>query len=541
MLKISLINFLSFLVLLGIIPLITLFIQFILVGVHGWKNHYVHCQPYTPNIAVIVPVWNEEDVIASSIDSLMQLDYPRDHLRVYAVDDVSTDGTPKILQQKAEQYPGVVFNLRRPEKIDFGKAAVINHGLNIILNEPWAEAIMIMDADVMLEPDCLSKMARHLADPEINAVTAYIKEGQVPGNLLSHYIGFEYIVAQAATRRAQNVLGTLACLAGGAQLHRRSNLVELGGRVDTSTLAEDTFTTFATQINNHRVVFDGNAVAIAEEPERIYDLWKQRFRWAEGNVQITRHFKKLWFHPHAPGGLGSIFFGLIWFSTMVMPITMIVTSISLNILFFLQGGLSWELFRMFTLISMISYLFTTIFALCIDPQTAKRVWFAGFMFPGVLSLFNMFIAVLPNQVEHLVAFLFNIHGWTVDNSYLLIWLNSWISLCMLFAWCVYRLDRARIPSKLSNFLLLLVGFGPLLCVVTLIAYITQLTQHELKWEKTIKRGKVKPIRTHNRPRYNFSEALALDKKEELRILGCEIILLGALLMLSFLYTYYGIS
>jgi cellulose synthase/poly-beta-1,6-N-acetylglucosamine synthase-like glycosyltransferase len=300
-----LINFLSFLVLLGVIPVITLLIQFLLVGFHGLKNHYSKCRPYTPNVAIIIPVWNEEDVIAASIDSLMQLYYPPDRLRVYAVDDVSADATPQILAIKAQQYPGQVFNVRRPEKIGFGKAAVINHGLGVILSEPWTEAILIIDADVMLEPDALIKMTRHLADPNINAVTAYIKEGQNPGTLVSRFIGFEYIVAQAATRRAQNVLGVMACLAGGAQLHKRSNIEELGGKIDSTTLAEDTFTTFSTQLHRHHVLFDGNAVAIAEEPSRIYELWKQRFRWAQGNIQITRFFRKIWFHPHIPG-FGSV-------------------------------------------------------------------------------------------------------------------------------------------------------------------------------------------------------------------------------------------
>ena len=90
-------------------------------------------------------------------------------------------------------------------------------------------------------------MTRHLAEPAVGAVTAYIKEGSRPGNYLTRFIGYEYITAQAAARRGQNVLGAIACLAGGAQLHTRVNLVARGGRIDTSSLAEDTITTFQTQ------------------------------------------------------------------------------------------------------------------------------------------------------------------------------------------------------------------------------------------------------------------------------------------------------
>ncbi|MFI0242641.1 glycosyltransferase [Streptomyces sp. NPDC016845] len=131
-------------------------------------------------------------------------------------------------------------------------------------------------------------MTRHLATPDVGAVTAYIKEGSgKEGNYLTRYIAYEYITAQAAARRAQNVLGVLACLAGGAQLHSRANLEALGGQIDTTTLAEDTVTTFETQLAGRRVVFDGCATVLAEEPGSPAGLWKQRLRWARGNLQVT--------------------------------------------------------------------------------------------------------------------------------------------------------------------------------------------------------------------------------------------------------------
>ena len=148
-------------------------------------------------------------------------------------------------------------------------------------------------------------MTRHLADPGVGAVTAYIKEGSRPGNYLTRFIGYEYITAQAAARRSQNVLGAVACLAGGAQLHSRANIEALGGRIDTSTLAEDTVTTFRTQLRGRRVIFEPHAVVWAEEPGTINGLWKQRLRWARGNLQVTRRCSPaVWFRPWrgAPAG-----------------------------------------------------------------------------------------------------------------------------------------------------------------------------------------------------------------------------------------------
>ena len=279
---------------LGTVPTLVSFAQFVMVGLHGIWNHYPKCADYTPRVAFVLPAWNEADVLGSSIDSLMQIDYPAGAWRIYVVDDASTDHTPEVMREKMAQYPGSVFHLRR-EKGGQGKAHTLNHGIRAILDENWAEAVMIMDADVLFERLTLRRMVRHLADPEVGGVTAYVKEGSTPANLLSRFIAFEYITAQAAVRRAQNVMGALVCMAGGAQLHSRENLLAIGGAIDTSTLAEDTYTTFKTQLAGRRVLIDANAIVWAEEPDSLAALWKQRLRWGRGNLQITAAFRHLWF------------------------------------------------------------------------------------------------------------------------------------------------------------------------------------------------------------------------------------------------------
>ena len=116
---------------------------------------------------------------------------------------------PGCCARKERQYPGRVFHLRR-EVGGQGKAHTLNHGLEQVLADDWMQAVLIMDSDVIYEPDSLRLMTRHLADPEVGSVNAYIKEGSRPGNYMTKFIGYEYITAQAAARRSQNVLGAVA-------------------------------------------------------------------------------------------------------------------------------------------------------------------------------------------------------------------------------------------------------------------------------------------------------------------------------------------
>ena len=90
-------------------------------------------------------------MVGASIERLMRLDYPREALRIYVVDDASTDSTPDVVREKAALYPGNVFLLRR-EQGGQGKAHTLNHGIREILKDDWMEALLIMDADVIYTP-----------------------------------------------------------------------------------------------------------------------------------------------------------------------------------------------------------------------------------------------------------------------------------------------------------------------------------------------------------------------------------------------------
>jgi cellulose synthase/poly-beta-1,6-N-acetylglucosamine synthase-like glycosyltransferase len=338
---------------------------------------------------------------------------------------------------------------------------------------------------VIFEPDSLRLLTRHLADGRVGAVTAYIKEGSRPGNYLTRFIGYEYVTAQAAARRAQNVLGVLACLAGGAQLHTRANLVALGGRIDTSSLAEDTVTTFETQLNGRRVVFEPHATVWAEEPGTLTGLWKQRLRWARGNVQVTRRYWRLWFRPSRRHGLGGVSFGLFWFCLFLQPVFMIVSSAALLALYFGGLGRVWLAFHLLWIINAATYGFITVFALLIDPATGRRCWRQAIMFPGLINLAIIVYSCFPRPFAPAV------HG---APSWLIVGVYAWLTLSMGAAWLAKALEpcrvgRLRVGRLLSPVLVYLAGYGSVLCACTFTSYLLELRRAEARWEKTEKTGK----------------------------------------------------
>ena len=482
---------LAALVLAGALPVVAGCYQIALAGLHRFRRAVGPSAGTRPRVAILIPAWNEAAVVGRTIDTLLGLEYPADRLRVYVIDDASTDATPDVVRAKAREHAGRVFHLRR-EHGGEGKAHTLNHGLRVINAEDWYEAVLIIDADVIFTARSLSHMVRHLADPRVGAVTAYIKEGSRPANYMNRFIAYEYVNAQAGARRALNLMGAQACLAGGAQLIRRESLEAIGGAIDTSSLAEDTVTTMNLQLSGRRVVFEPHAIVWAEEPRDVAGLWKQRLRWARGNVQVTRRFHRIWLRGRRVGRLGSVSFALVWFSVLLMPLFMVASSGALVALFLMDRDFSVELFRGLWAINLVTFLFVTLSSFSLDPQTARAAWRQGVAFPGLVSLAVILYAAAPAFLDERVGDLARQVGIDPDalGTGLLLFAYVWLAASMLAAYAVKRLEVQRGLSWLARPLVYVVGFGPILCAITAAAYVEEARGTALVWEKTEKLGAV---------------------------------------------------
>jgi cellulose synthase/poly-beta-1,6-N-acetylglucosamine synthase-like glycosyltransferase len=475
----------------GATPMLASAVQWGVVGFHCFFVRYRRLRPHYPRVAVIVPAWNEGHVVGATIEHLLAMEYPAERLRVFVVDDASTDHTPAVVAQKSAEHPGRVHHLRRARGGE-GKAHTLNHGIERVLGDDWAEAVLIMDADVLFERSALRRMARHLADPAVGAVTAYIKEGSRDGNYLTKFVAFEYLTAQAGSRRAQNIIGALACLAGGAQLHSRANLLAIGGRIDTSSLAEDTVTTFTTQMFGRRVVFEGNAIVWAEEPGDVAALWKQRLRWGRGNVQVSLQFASIWGRGRKFRWRTLLPFALLWFTVLLMPMLMLGAAAGLMGLYMLNAPLAWSAFTCLWIWHTVIWLFGTLMAFRIDPATARQSWLQGICFPGLISVGIMVYAIYPPLLHGGLDFLAH-RGLSLGakgRAAVTIFLYTWCFVCVPVAYLArVCAERAR-WRWLAPVVIYVAGYGSFLAAVTIASYLKELFNAAATWDKTVKVGRV---------------------------------------------------
>ena len=111
-----------------------------------------------PPVSMLLSVYNEDTIIDRKLDNFLRLAYPRDRLELIVVSDGSTDTTDAIVRGRNE--PGVLL-LRQEGRL--GKSSA----LNLAAQHARGDLLFFTDADSMLRPDCLARIARPFADPMV--------------------------------------------------------------------------------------------------------------------------------------------------------------------------------------------------------------------------------------------------------------------------------------------------------------------------------------------------------------------------------------
>ena len=144
-------------------------------------------EPALPEIAVVIPTLNEEDLIASKLADLRRTDYPRDRMTVVVVDGGSVDRTTKLVQQEIERGEKVKLLCLNGAR---GKAYQINHALGSLAQE----VVVVTDVDAVLEPSCIRELVGALVnDPKTSVVGASIQPDSVLAEERLHWRVLNYI------------------------------------------------------------------------------------------------------------------------------------------------------------------------------------------------------------------------------------------------------------------------------------------------------------------------------------------------------------
>jgi cellulose synthase/poly-beta-1,6-N-acetylglucosamine synthase-like glycosyltransferase len=314
---------------------------------------------FQPVVSVLIPAYNEEEVIVYTINSVLESDYPK--LEVIVVDDGSTDGTGDMLDSEFGRNPAVRI-IHQPNR---GKPSALSHALA----EASSGIIVTIDADTAVEANAVSKLVRHFANPRVGAVAGNVKVGNRV-SWLTRWQALEYVTSQNLEKRAFDLLNCIPVVPGALSAWRAEAINEAGG-FTADTVAEDTDLTITIRRAGWKIYYEEEAIGWTDAPETASALVRQRFRWTFGTLQsFWKHRDTLGRTKY--GTLGWIALPNIFLFQLLLPLFSPLID-----LLFLGSLAMWAL-------SLLHFMHLPQFYTAADVQRSL-VFFIGFMLIDFLT------------------------------------------------------------------------------------------------------------------------------------------------------------
>ncbi|MFC2075265.1 glycosyltransferase family 2 protein [Bdellovibrionota bacterium] len=304
-----------------------------------------------PGVSLLVPAFNEEATIVSTVHSLGKLNYPS--LEIVIVDDGSTDSTAEkcikefnlirreVSYQTSIETETVVETYESKEKLSTSVSRVVllrkenggkSDALNVGINAARTNYICIVDADSVMDRGAILRvMEPVLEDPEHVVASGgqvgiangsifeegALKERRFSNNPLVLLQQVEYMQAFTIGRTARSALNALVVLSGAFSLIRVDVLREIGGfltpkvraRVRSEycgeeyTVGEDMEIILRIQRylrdkgERGRVAYLPHPVTWTHVPEKLGVLARQRTRWFRGLTESLSFHRNMIFNP----------------------------------------------------------------------------------------------------------------------------------------------------------------------------------------------------------------------------------------------------
>ena len=308
------------------------------------KRKKASTQPieHWPILTLLIAAYNEEDIIEQKIQNCLNLDYPKDKLKIAFVTDGSTDGTVDIIKK----YPQVILFHRKARK---GKIAAINRVMELI-DTPFT---VFSDANVMINQKGLQNLIKKFSRSSIAAVsgekTIHI-DGIHGASTAGEGIYWKY---ESYLKKKDAEWNTLVGSAG-EFFAIRTHLYE---KLDTTTLIEDFVLTMKLAAKGYKVDYAPDALAVETGSLNISEETKRKVRISAGGIQAILALKHL-LNPFRYGKLTFQYISHRVIRWTLMPPSLPIILISNG--FLLQTSYVYQLLFglqcLFYLLALIGYL-----------------------------------------------------------------------------------------------------------------------------------------------------------------------------------------
>ena len=378
--------------------------------------------PLTPKVSVVIPAFNEASGILESVHAALSLKYPR--FEVVVVNDGSSDSTlatlvdaydlrqiTKVVERPVpcQEIHGVYIstvhdNLVFIDKAHGGKADSLNAGINV----STGAIICTVDADSLIEPDALLKIARPFLEmPEetvavggiirvLNGCTVSggtVTDVRLPRGFWANVQIIEYLRAFVGARMGWATMNALLVVPGAFGAFDRDALLEVGG-YRRDTVGEDMelimkmHSFFRERRRKYRIWFIPDPVCWTMAPTQWKKVASQRDRWQRGMIESLRSHERMLFNPRY-GVVGLFAMPFYFFFEMLGPVVEL-SGYAVIVLAQVFGFLGLRFLWLFLSVAVVYGVIVSLLGIALEGVALQR-------FPRLPALAKMmFFALLDN-------------------------------------------------------------------------------------------------------------------------------------------------
>ncbi len=287
------------------IPLIIVVIFYTIYGIIaliiGKESRYLSIlnkikdRYYKPFISIVIPTYNEENIIRAKLENTVNTDYPKDRLEIIVIDS-STDRTPDIVEEYAKDHPYI--KLVKTERQGLANA------LNRAYSMAKGEIVIKTDCDSMLKEDSISNIVSNFADERVGAVTGRLMVLNNEG-LESNYRSIQHRI-----QIAESMLDSTYIFQPFSAFKR--NLIR-----PITTSADDADVALNIRRQGYKAIYDPTSIFYEASPLDIKERIDVKSRRAVGHINLLWKNVKLCFNPTYS-----------WYGMLVLPMNLFMISIS---------------------------------------------------------------------------------------------------------------------------------------------------------------------------------------------------------------------
>jgi cellulose synthase/poly-beta-1,6-N-acetylglucosamine synthase-like glycosyltransferase len=216
-----------------------------------------------PAVSLIVPAYNEEDVIERKLENVLALDYPAERLEIVVSSDASTDATHDIVAGFAGR------GVRLIECQRGGKVAAQDRAVR----ETTGEIVAFGDANVEWAPDALRELVAPFADPSVGMACGHVRLVNPSGGTNQEGVYWRY---EMWLRARESLVHSMTGSNGAIYAVRRGAYREVDPR-----FGHDLSFPYLMVQNGYRAVYEPRAHAAENMTTDIEDEFRRKVRMFE--------------------------------------------------------------------------------------------------------------------------------------------------------------------------------------------------------------------------------------------------------------------